>query len=152
MLPNALRKRIDALTCRHSFAHMIEHCGLPGVHAWEVLPTATPPLVWDHGASGKSLFLNPPYMVQIDGLAYTDTRALVEELTAHATRPDPTRPDHALRHRWHRDALLIWDNRWTMHRVLPYDLTHEPRVMRGATLAGMSAPGGRCPGASAVDG
>lgn len=129
--------RLRKLMCRHSFSHMIEHCGMTPVTKEEVdkLPTVLHPIVWQHSGGGQSLFLSPPYMSQIEGLSYADTRSLVDELTSWATA------DRFLyQHHWQPGDVLIWDNRWTMHKVTPYDLLHNRRVMRGATLVGTEIP------------
>ncbi len=135
-LPAALASRIEGLACRHSFAHMIGHCGLPAVAPQEAarLPGATHPLVWRRRDGRRSLFLSPPYMAGIDGLSYADTRALVDELAAWAGAER-----FVYRHRWRPGDVLLWDNRWTMHRATPYDLARHRRVMRGATLTGSEA-------------
>ena len=136
-LPSQQKSRIRKLTCLHSFSRMIEHCGMAPVMREEVdnLPTAVHPLVWHHHGGEQSLFLSPPYMSQIEGLSYADTRALVQELTSWATA------DRFLyQHHWQPGDVLMWDNRWTMHKVTPYDLLHNRRVMRGATLLGTEIP------------
>jgi alpha-ketoglutarate-dependent taurine dioxygenase len=132
-LPPAFKSRIDGLICHHSFAHMIECCGMPPAAPEEAarLPNAPHPLVWHRRDGRKSLFLSPPYMMHIDGLSYTDTRALVNELTAWASADR-----FVYHHRWVPGDVVMWDNRWTMDKVTPYDLARHPRVMRGAALVG----------------
>ena len=51
-------------------------------------------------------------------------RALIEELTEHATQPR-----FVYAHKWQPDDLVMWDDRWTMHRATPYD-GDEARVLR----------------------
>jgi len=70
-------------------------------------------------------------MEMIDGFDYASAQSLVEELTVWATQES-----FLCQHRWQAGDVLLWDNRWTMHRVLPYDLEHHKRIMRGATLLG----------------
>jgi len=132
-LPPALKSRIEGLCSLHSFAHMIRICGMSPIAPEEAarLPEVSHPLVWRHADCRMSLFLSPPYMAQIDGLSYASTRALVDELTEWASA------DRFLyHHRWQPGDVLIWDNRWTMHKVTPYDLARHRRVMRGAALMG----------------
>lgn len=132
-LPVALRQRIDGLVCRHSFARMIEHCRMPPVtpEEAEALPSTSHPIVWRHRGGRRSLFLSPPYMERIDDLGDAETRCLIDELTAWATQER-----FLYRHRWRARDVLVWDNRWTMHKVTPYDMAHHTRIMRGATLLG----------------
>lgn len=133
-LPPRLRERIEGRTCDHRFASMVAHCGMPPVGADEAaqLPHARHPLVRRHHDGRCSLMLSPPYMDRIDGLTPEQTRSLVEELTAWATQDR-----FVMRHRWQPGDLLAWDNRSTMHRVMPYDIASQGRVMRGASLAGI---------------
>jgi alpha-ketoglutarate-dependent taurine dioxygenase len=137
-LPAGMKRRIERLECRHSFAHMISRCGMPpvGEHETAELPAAVHPLVREHSSGRRSLFLSPPYMEAIEGFDYASTQSLVAELTEWATQ------DRFLcRHRWQAGDVLLWDNGWTMHRVLPYDLANDKRVMRGATLLGTDVVG-----------
>lgn len=135
-LPGTLRSRIGGCLCLHSFAHMIRCCGMPDISPDEAegLPHACHPLVWRRADGSESLFLSPPYMSSIDGLGSDETRALVDELARWATQER-----FVYRHRWQAGDVLVWDNRWTMHRVSPYDLSRHRRVMRGATLLGDEA-------------
>jgi len=136
-LPPVQKSRIRKLLCQHSFSHMIEHCGMAPVMPEEVekLPSALHPLVWHHSDGRRSLFLSPPYVSHIDSLSYGDTRALIDELTVWASADR-----FVYQHHWKPGDVLIWDNRWTMHKVTPYDLVRHRRVMRGATLTGTEIP------------
>ncbi|MEI6470636.1 MAG: TauD/TfdA family dioxygenase, partial [Betaproteobacteria bacterium] len=51
-------------------------------------------------------------------------RALIEDLTAHATQAR-----YIYSHEWHLDDLVMWDDTWTMHRSTPYKESH-PRLLR----------------------
>ena len=44
--------------------------------------------------------------------------------------------DLVYEHQWQTDDLVVWDNRTTLHRALPYDIANERRVMRRVTVAG----------------
>lgn len=57
-------------------------------------------------------------------------RALIDDLMAHATRPE-----YVYSHRWRRHDLVMWDNRAVLHRGRPWD-EREPRVMHRTTVAG----------------
>ncbi|MEM7091435.1 MAG: TauD/TfdA family dioxygenase [Actinomycetota bacterium] len=48
--------------------------------------------------------------------------------------------DVVYEHRWQADDLLVWDNRTLLHRLLPYDIANERRVMRRVTVAGTTRP------------
>ena len=43
-------------------------------------------------------------------------------------------------HRWQADDVIMWDNRCTMHAVMPYEHTTYPRVMHRTTIVGDERP------------
>ena len=57
-------------------------------------------------------------------------RALIDELIAHATRPE-----FVYIHRYRVHDLVIWDDRCTMHRGTPFDDIRWPRDVQRATVA-----------------
>ncbi len=88
------------------------------------------PLVWRHRSGRRSLVLG----VDVDHVADMPdaaSRALIERLTVHATRPEIV-----YRHEWEVGDLLIWDNGGVMHRVNPYD-PGSGRLMHRTTLYGV---------------
>ncbi|MEQ8494251.1 MAG: TauD/TfdA family dioxygenase, partial [Gammaproteobacteria bacterium] len=65
--------------------------------------TETHPLVRRHPASGRrALFVNHVYTIGIEGLRAEESRALLEFLFKHMTRPE-----FVHRHRWHPGTLEI---------------------------------------------
>ena len=40
------------------------------------------------------------------------------------------------RHQWREGDMLMWDNRCTMHQVMPYDRRNQRRTMHRTALAG----------------
>ena len=65
----------------------------------------------------------------IQGMGYDEGRALIEELNALITRPE-----FVYSHKWTAGELVLWDNRCTLHRSIPYDTSSERRVMRRLTV------------------
>lgn len=90
------------------------------------------PLVWRHRSGRKSLVLGAT-VERILGLSDEQSHALVEKLTAHATRREIV-----YSHEWHVGDLVVWDNCGTMHRVIPYDAA-SGRMMHRTTLHGDEA-------------
>ena len=88
------------------------------------------PLVWHHRSGRKSLVLGMS-SDHVVGLPAAESRALIEKLTAHATRREIV-----YRHEWTAGDLLMWDNCGVMHRVIPYD-AHSGRMMHRTTLYGV---------------
>jgi alpha-ketoglutarate-dependent taurine dioxygenase len=133
-LPARTRARINRLVSQHSFDCMVKRCSLPALSEEELhrLGTVHHPLVRQHPCGRRSLFLSPPYMAGIVGMSDDASRALLQELTEWATQER-----FLYRHAWRPDDLVLWENGWLMHRVMPYILARSVRVMHGATLAGV---------------
>ena len=86
-------------------------------------------LVRRHAETGRlSLYLSA-HIGEIEGLPMPEARALLRDLTEHATQRERT---HA--HVWQQNDLVIWDNRITMHRARPFP-ADEMRDMRRTTVA-----------------
>jgi len=78
------------------------------------------------GTGRKSLYLSA-HASHITGWPVADGRLLLFDLNTHATQPG-----FVYRHTWRVGDLVIWDNRWTMHRGRPYQ-EDQPRDLRRAT-------------------
>lgn len=61
-------------------------------------------------------------------------RALLDELTAHATQRQ-----FVYTHRWRVHDLVIWDNRCTMHRGTAFDDLRWKRDMQRATVSDLAS-------------
>jgi alpha-ketoglutarate-dependent 2,4-dichlorophenoxyacetate dioxygenase len=74
-----------------------------------------------------SLYLSS-HAGSIIGIPVPEARALLRELTEHATQRE-----FVYTHVWRKDDLVMWDNRVTMHRGRRYP-AEEPRDLRRVTL------------------
>lgn len=88
------------------------------------------PLVWRHETGRKSLVLGMT-VDHVVGKTADDSRALVADLTDHATRREIV-----YRHEWQIGDLLMWDNCGVMHRAMPYD-AQSGRLMHRTVLHGV---------------
>jgi alpha-ketoglutarate-dependent taurine dioxygenase len=132
-LPMPIRRRIIGLVARHSFRYlaMKSERHRPAFDALADLPPVEHPLVRQHTDGRRSLFLSPPYMERIVGWNGPASHALIGMLTVWACQ------DRFLyRHRWRRHDVLMWDNGRTMHKVTPYDVGGDRRVMHGVVILG----------------
>jgi len=78
----------------------------------------------------KSIYIGS-HAWYVEGMAYEESRRLIERFQAHATRPECV-----YQHHWHQWDLVMWDNRCVLHRGRPWDAARHARVMRRTTLAG----------------
>lgn len=93
------------------------------------------PLVWRHHTGRKSLVLGMT-VDHVAGLPEAESRALIEKLSAHATRREIV-----YRHEWQIGDLLMWDNCGVMHRAIPYD-ANSGRMMHRTVLSGVETING----------
>jgi alpha-ketoglutarate-dependent taurine dioxygenase len=88
------------------------------------------PLVWQHDSGRRSLILGMT-VDHVQGMPEAESRALLERLSAHTTRPE-----NVYRHEWQVGDLVIWNNCGVLHRVIPYD-ANSGRLMHRTTLHGV---------------
>ena len=138
-LPEARKRALEGLRAVHSFEYTRGLTdGLKPLTDEErarVRPV-THPIIQQHPIrSGKALYISPHTMSGVVGMAAADARALIEELTAWASRPE-----FVYVHQWRRNDLVVWDNRTAMHAVKPYDSAHERRIMHRTSVSARAAP------------
>ncbi len=142
-LPPATRQAIDQLIAEHDVFWSRAQIGFTDFPAGEreQYPPSRQRLVRRHPVTGrKSLYLSA-HASHIAGWPVADGRLLLIDLNAHATQPR-----FVYRHIWRPGDLVIWDNRWTMHRGRPHDES-KPRDLRRATTldtgSSLQEPSGR---------
>jgi taurine dioxygenase len=135
-LPASLRDRIAALTANHDSSYTSAGTlrkGFDAVTDVSQAPGAQHPLVLRHPATGrKALYLGRRRNGYVVGLPLDESEALLDELWAHASKPE-----FAVAHRWRRGDLVMWDNRCTMHRRDSFDPAAR-RILHRTQLAGAS--------------
>jgi alpha-ketoglutarate-dependent 2,4-dichlorophenoxyacetate dioxygenase len=137
MLTDGMKERIRGLRVLHSHDRVLSHDQkLKGSSEdYARMPPVHHPLVRRHPVTGRlSLFLSPHTMVRIEGLTENEGPTLLDELTAFATQDR-----FVYRHKWRKDDVIFWDNRCTMHAVMPYDAANVRRVMHRTTIVGDGA-------------
>ena len=89
------------------------------------------PMVVTHPVTGrKALYISPTYTTHIDGLAPTESDAILAYLNAHC--------QHVLfvfRHRWALGDMVIWDNRSVIHHAILDYQPHQRRMQRASVFA-----------------
>ncbi|MBT6273405.1 MAG: taurine dioxygenase [Chromatiales bacterium] len=94
-------------------------------------PKAVHPVVRTHPVTGrKSIYVNSIFTTHINELSATESRALLDYLFAHCTRPD-----YQCRFKWARNSVAFWDNRCAQHLAL-WDYYPQVRSGRRVTVRG----------------
>jgi alpha-ketoglutarate-dependent 2,4-dichlorophenoxyacetate dioxygenase len=132
-LPAARRAQLRGLQVNHSLAYsrgLIE--GSPPLDESErrSLPPSVHPLVRVHPGSHREGLYLASHAERVEGMPQQQGRALLDELMAFATRPEFV---HA--HVWRAGDVVMWDNRCTMHRAMPFDEDRYVRELRRTTVA-----------------
>lgn len=135
-LPAATKARIDGLIAVHdrNFRYAELYPNRPPLSAGQVasLPPVEHPLVCVHPVTGRaSLFLARDVVSHIVGMELAESRRLIDELEAFATRPE-----FVYSHRWQAGDLVIWDNRCTLHRATPYEFDRYTRTLYRTQVRG----------------
>lgn len=113
-LPAAMRRRLEGCEAEH---HIMS--GRDNDQAKVTLtpeqaartPAVVHPVARTHPVTGETvLFVNPGFTKRILGLPEAESDALLDELFAHATRPEVQ-----YRHRWRAGELVAWDDAATLH-------------------------------------
>ena len=109
-----LQRFLEGLDALHAVAnagktsYAKELAGKPGAMTGQ---QAVHPVVRVHPETDrKLLFVNEGFTAEILGLAPAESRALLDFLFEHSTRPE-----RIYRHRWQLNDLVIWDNRAVLH-------------------------------------
>jgi alpha-ketoglutarate-dependent 2,4-dichlorophenoxyacetate dioxygenase len=131
-LPEAMKAQIEGLKAHHSVMHSRATLGFDDFSKEESqkLEGAIHPLVHTIPGSGRKSLYIASHASRIVDWPVPDGRLLLLDLRDHAVQ-------HEFRytHQWQIGDLVIWDNRCTMHRGLPYEDTRYRReLVRVTTL------------------
>lgn len=138
-LSEPMRRMLEGLTAQHSVAKSFPAGRWQNDPAFKERyeraiakhPPVNHPVVRTHPVTGrKGLFVNSGFTTHINELRPTESRALLDFLDAHASRPEFT-----VRWRWKVHDVVFWDNRVTQHYAVA-DYLPERRVVYRATVNG----------------
>jgi alpha-ketoglutarate-dependent taurine dioxygenase len=135
-MPDDERAVADGLRVRHTFEAaqrlMYPEPSEEELAHWRMRPGKEHPLVWRHADGRRSLVLGATAECVV-GMDRDESDAYLARVLDWATQPQ-----FVYRHHWEVGDLVIWDNRGTMHRALPYSPTSD-RIMHRTTLVGDEA-------------
>jgi taurine dioxygenase len=135
-----VREMVDRLTAVHDgnreFGYYLaqRRGGKGNVWEGETVTRLDPvehPVIRVHPETGRrGIFVNPGFTSHIVGVSDAESRAILDLLYAHLTKPE-----HIVRHRWRAGDVAMWDNRSTAHYA-NRDYGSTRRVMHRITLRG----------------
>ena len=115
-LSDAMKKRLRGLKAVHAMTSGRNDIGRVRAISPEIRakhPPVEHPVVRTHPETGRAaLYISRNRMDHIVGMDRAEGHRLIDELTAHATRPE-----FVYRHKWQTGDLTIWDNRCLMHKA-----------------------------------
>lgn len=100
-------------------------------------------LVRTNKANGLKSVMIGVHAKCVVGWPEDESRALLDDLLARATRPENT-----YRHEWRQGDVIVWDNQAAVHRATAYDTTRHHRLMQRTTISSGAVANNR--GASAA--
>ena len=134
-LTDDVKAKLEGLRAQHSIAYSRAMLGFEFTEKEsQTLKGAVHPLIRTLPYGRRSLYLASHASSIIDW-PLPEARLLLRDLTEHATQPQ-----FVYRHSWRVGDLVIWDNRATMHRGMPFDDTKYRRELRRVTTLDIPIP------------
>jgi taurine dioxygenase len=95
-------------------------------------PPMVQPAVRAHPETGRTALYVCQRVHRFKDMTEAESRPILEYLTNHAVQDE-----FVYRHRWAVGDLLMWDNRYLMHKAHgDYDMRNQPRVMQRTSVLG----------------
>lgn len=130
-LPDTKKRQLEGLHAQHFALHSRFLLGDTDYteEQRQAIPAVAWPLVRIHPTSGRSLLFIGSHASHVVELSIAEGRLLLMDLLEHATQPQ-----FIYRHAWKPGDLVMWDNRSTLHRGRPFDLSARRELRRTTTL------------------
>ena len=131
-LPQSEKARIRGLVVEHSIFRSRALLGVTTFHPdlMKHMPPVQQRLVRRHPGSGRNTLYLASHASHVIGWPHAEGRKLIEDLMEFATQRQ-----FVYQHRWTLHDLVMWDNRCTMHRGMPYDDLKYRRDMHRTTVS-----------------
>ncbi len=120
-LPSALRQQIEGRYAQHAgngrYKIREEDVGKPLHEIMElerqIAPPVTHPAIIEHTITGEDiLYINEGFTIAIDGYTSEESNALLKELFSSIDRAE-----NVITHSWEQGDILVWDNRFFVHKA-----------------------------------
>lgn len=136
-IPEALKARVRDRVVWHRYSHSRarispELAKLPKFNKWPDRPW---PAVWRNPVNGSEALYIASHAFKVGGMSEVEGAALIDELVAFCTRPE-----YVYSHRWQPGDVLIWDERSTLHRGMPWPYD-QPRTLSSICVSVTDADG-----------
>ena len=134
-LPEETKARLEGLVAEHSILYSRSTIGFTDFSAEEHAALKPVPqlMVRVHPGSGRKTLYLASHAMMVRGLTVPEGRLLLRELIEHATQRQ-----FVYTHRWQLGDLVMWDDRCTMHRAMPYDPAIKRDMHRTTVSDGVS--------------
>ncbi len=130
-LAGDMRETIEPLHAIHDYVYSRSQVAPVDPNHAASLPPVMHRLVRENPLNGLKNYYVGSHARSIPGCSGADSRRLLDDLLARATRP---RDIYA--HRWRAGDTAIWDNRCILHRGTGYDADRWRRRMRQTRVVG----------------
>ena len=134
-LPDDLREGVNGKRLIHSYVY--SRANNPGrmdpmsPEEEAKYPPVSHPWVRTHQDGRQSLYMGG-HVSHVEGMDLDEGRELIDQVLVAATKSE-----FVYEHHWAKHDLVIWDNRSTLHRLRPYEISARRRIMRRVTVAGV---------------
>ncbi len=132
-LSDAKKFKLEGLIAEHSMAYSRAQIA-PNLLTKEFqdeIPPVKQLVVRTIVDTGEKILFVGSYASHIIGWPIEKGRSLLKELLEWSTQPQ-----YVYRHHWRVNDLVMWDNRYCLHRGRPWDTKSHKRIMHRTTLAG----------------
>jgi alpha-ketoglutarate-dependent 2,4-dichlorophenoxyacetate dioxygenase len=129
-LSDDMKARLETMTAEHNFWVSRERGGYPQPDAVKAaVKSAVQPVVRTSESGDKTLFVGA-HLHRFSGMDEAESEELLYELLDFASQPR-----FVYAHTWRPGDLVIWDNRCTLHRAMPFDYLNHKRDLRRTTIS-----------------
>jgi len=117
VMPEDLKQRIEGRILRHNYRRSrerisMELANLPLFNKW---PAQRRPALWANPVNGREALFIASHVFEVEGMSPTEGEALIDELMTFCTQPQ-----FVYSHNWNIGDVLMWDQRATLHREMPW--------------------------------
>ena len=132
-LPDDAKHKLEGLVAEHSLVYsretVTQNALTPEMKA--ELPGAWQTMLRTHPVTGRKAVYAGAHASHVIGWPMEEGRAFIRWLNDFATQPR-----FCFSHAWRAGDLVIWDNRFTLHRATAYDTVRHKRLMQRTTVKG----------------